>query len=466
MGRRGLKKGLNKRHIFFIALGSTIGTGLFYGSASAIKLAGPIVLLAYCISGVMAFMVMRALGEMAIRNPLPGSFCRYASAYITPLAGFLAGWTYIFEMALVCVADITAFATYMAFWYPGVSPWIWTLSITLIITALNLTAVKIFGEMEFCLSMIKISAIIAMIVGGIIIIVFGFGSYADQPVGIHNLWSHSGWMPNGWFGFIASFSVVVFAFGGVAIIGLTVVEAEDADKNIPKAINAIPFRILLFYIMTLAILMSLYPWNQIGIQGSPFVTIFESIGIKYAANILNIVVITAAVSAINSNLFGAGRMMHGLAEEGHALKYLTHVSENGIPVPAVLIMFLVLVTGVVLNYFYHDKLFFLIAAMATFATVFVWLFILLSQFFMRLKMSVSEVADLKYPVPFWPIGSIVAILFMVFIIVLLGVFETTRAALVVGAIWVIWLTLCYYTIQYLDKDGRWVVKKNNGFGCD
>ncbi|MHC5306544.1 amino acid permease [Bartonella sp. LJL80] len=458
MDRRSLKKGLNRRHVFFIALGSAIGTGLFYGSAGAIKLAGPIVLLAYCIAGVMAFMVMRALGEMALRNPLPGSFGRYASVYITPLAGFLTGWTYIFEMALVCLADITAFATYMAFWYPDVSPWIWTLGITLIITALNLTAVKIFGEMEFWLSVIKIAAIIAMIVAGIAIIIFGFGSYSSESVGVHNLWSHGGWMPNGWFGFIASFSVVVFAFGGIEIIGLTAVETQDADRNIPKAINAIPFRILLFYVMTLAILMSLYPWNQIGLEGSPFVTIFESLGIKYAANILNIVVITAAISAINSDLFGAGRMMHGLAQEGHALKHLTHVSQNGIPVPAVLIMFLVLIAGVVLNYFYHDKLFFLIAAMATFATVFVWLLILLSQFFMRLKMSKTEVAALKYPVPFWPVGPIIAILFMVFIIALLGVFESTRAALIVGAIWIVWLTVCYYAIQYLDKDGRWVLK--------
>ncbi|WP_455481580.1 amino acid permease [Bartonella sp. B35(2025)] len=461
MGRRSLKKGLNKRHVFFIALGSAIGTGLFYGSAGAIKLAGPIVLLAYCISGVMAFMVMRALGEMVLHNPLPGSFGRYASTYITPLAGFLTGWTYIFEMALVCLADITAFATYMAFWYPDVSPWIWTLGITLIITALNLIAVKIFGEMEFWLSAVKIVAIIAMIVAGIAIIFFGFGNYSHQSTGIHNLWDNGGWIPNGWFGFIASFSVVVFAFGGIEIIGLTAVEAEDADQNIPKAINAIPFRILLFYVMTLAVLMSLYPWNQIGLDGSPFVTIFESLGIKYAANILNIIVITAAVSAINSDFFGAGRMMHGLAEEGHALKHLTYVSENGIPIFSVLVMFMVLISGVVLNYYYHEKLFFLIAAMATFATVFVWFFILLSQFFMRMKMSKSEVAALKYPVPFWPIGPIIAILFMVFIIVLLGVFETTRAALIVGTIWVIWLTICYCAIKYLHKNDRWVIKKNH-----
>lgn len=451
MQNSSLKQGLSKRHVFFIAFGSAIGTGLFYGSAGAIKVAGPIVLLAYCISGVMAFMVMRALGEMVLHNPLPGSFGRYASNYMGSLAGFLTGWTYVFEMVLVCLADITAFAKYMAFWFPHVSPWLWTLGITFFITGLNLTAVKIFGEMEFWLSVVKIAAIIAMIIAGMAIILFGFGSASHHATGIHNLWSNGGWMPNGWPGFIASFSVVVFAFGGIEIIGLMAVEVKDADRNIPKAINAIPFRILFFYVATLAILMALYPWNKIGLEGSPFVTIFESLGISYVANILNIVVITAAISAINSDLYGAGRMLHGLAEDGHAIKQLNYVSKSGIPILSVLAMFIILVIGVVLNYFYHDKLFFLIAAMATFATVFVWLMILLSQVFMRLKMPKNEQISLRYPIPFWPIGPIIAILFMLFIIVLLGIFEETQAALSVGIIWIALMTLCYFVAKLFGR---------------
>ncbi|OLY45278.1 histidine transporter [Bartonella apis] len=447
MQNSSLKQGLNKRHVFFIALGSAIGTGLFYGSAGAIKVAGPSVLLAYCISGVMAFMVMRALGEMVLHNPLPGSFGRYASNYMSPFSGFLTGWTYVFEMVLVCLADITAFATYMGFWFPEVSPWLWTLGITLVITGLNLTAVKIYGEMEFWLSVVKIAAIIAMIIAGFGIMLFGFGTVTHEATGIHNLWSNGGFMPNGWGGFIASFSVVVFAFGGIEIIGLMAVEVKDADRNIPKAINAIPFRILFFYVATLAILMSLYPWNKIGLEGSPFVTIFESLGIKYAANILNIVVITAAISAINSDLYGAGRMLHGLAEDGHAPKKLNFVSKNGIPVLSVLAMFCVLVIGVALNYFIHDKLFFLIAAMATFATVFVWLMILLSQVCMRLRMSKAEQKNLRYQIPFWPVGPLVAILFMIFIIVLLGFFEDTAPALIVGIIWIVLMFVCYFIMK-------------------
>lgn len=449
-----LKRDLNKRHIFFIALGSAIGTGLFYGSASAIKLAGPSVLFAYLIAGLAAFMVMRALGEMALHQPLAGSFGRYAGNYISPLAGFITGWTYIFEMALVCLADITAFASYMGFWYPHVSPWIWTLGITLIISGLNLCAVKVYGELEFWLSVVKVLAIIAMIIGGIVIILFGFGTTSQEATGIHNLWSHGGFFPNGIVGFIACFSVVVFSFGGIEIIGLTVVEAKDAKQNIPKAINAIPFRILLFYFMTIAVLMSIYPWNQIGLEGSPFVTIFESLGISSAANILNVIVITAAISAINSDMFGAGRMIHGLAHEGQAFKSLKFVSRRGVPVVAVLLMFAVLIVGVVLNYFYHDGLFFIIAAIATFATVLVWLMILLSQVFMRFKMTASEVAKLAYPVPFWPIGPLLTIVFMAFVIALLGFYEHLRTALWVGLLWVVLLVVYYYAMQFFNKKAQ------------
>lgn len=447
-----LQKGLSKRHVFFIAFGSAIGTGLFYGSAAAIKLAGPSVLFAYCIAGAAVFMVMRALGEMAMHEPSAGSFGYYATNFISPLAGFITGWTYVFEMALVCLTDITAFATYMDFWYDGVSPWIWTLGITLIITGINLAAVKIYGELEFWLSAVKITAIIAMILAGIVILIFGLNYSHHASAGIHNLWSNGGLMPNGWFGFIACFSVVVFAFGGIEIIGLTAIETKDAERNIPKSINAIPFRILLFYIMTLTMLMSIYPWDKIGLEGSPFVTIFNSIGIKSAANIFNIVVITAAISAINSDMYGASRMMYGLAQKGQTLRKLNYLSKNGTPVSAVLVMFLVLVLGVILNYFYHDGLFFFIAAMATFATVLVWLMILLSQFCMRMKLSKEEITALKYPIPFWPVGPILTIIFMIFTIVVIGIIPETRVALYIGIIWVIFLIACYYLAKKINAN--------------
>ncbi|WP_336279179.1 amino acid permease [Bartonella sp. CB175] len=444
-----LKRGMNKRQVIFLALGSAIGTGLFYGSAQAIKLAGPSVLIAYCISGLVIFMVMRALGEMIIHNPLPGSFARYAANYISPLAGFLTGWTYVFEMILVGLADITAFATYMGFWYPDVAPWIWALSITLIITGINLAAVEVYGELEFWLSFIKIIAIIAMIILGVAIILFGWGSSSvSSTVNIHNLWNNGGVFPNGWFGFLACFSVVIFAFGGVEIIGMTVMEVQNPNDTISKAINSTPVRILLFYIMTLAILMSLYPWNKIGLMDSPFVSIFENLGISFAANILNIVVVTAAISAMNGGMYGACRMIYGLSQEGYALKKFQYLSKNGIPIFVILVIFIIFLLGVLLNYFYHEGLFFLIAAMATFATVFVWMMILLSQIFMRFKMSKEEQRDLKFPIPFWPIGSILSILFMIFIFVLLCFFDDTRPVLIIGISWITGLVICFYVLKF------------------
>ena len=443
---QGLKRGLTARHIRFMALGSAIGTGLFYGSAAAIQMAGPAVLLAYLIGGAAVFMVMRALGEMAVRDPVSGSFGQYASTYLGPMSGFILGWTYAFEMIIVCLADITAFGIYMGFWFPDVARWIWVLGIVLLIGGLNLCSVKVFGEMEFWLSLLKVAAIVAMILAGFGIMLFGIGSAGSADAaatGISNLWSFGGFMPNGVGGLIASFAVVMFAFGGIEIIGITAGEAKDPERVIPKAINAVPLRILLFYVLTLFVLMAIYPWTQIGSQGSPFVQIFDSLGISSAATLLNIVVITAAVSAINSDIFGAGRMMYGLAQQGHAPKGFAQISRHGVPWMTVLVMGVTLLAGVVLNYLIPEDIFLIIASIATFATVWVWLMILVTQIAMRRSMTAEEVAQLKFPVPFWPYAPIAATVFMVFIFGVLGYFPDTRAALIVGAVWIVLLIVAY-----------------------
>ena len=448
-----LKRGLSTRHIRFMALGSAIGTGLFYGSASAIKLAGPAVLLVYIIAGAAVYMVMRALGEMAVRNPVSGSFGEYATTYLGPLAGFVLGWTYAFEMIIVCLADVTAFGIYMGFWFPEVPRWIWVLGIVFLIGALNLCSVKVFGELEFWLSLLKVGAIIAMILAGFGIMLFGIGSVAGGGVSsVSNLWAYGGFMPNGVGGLVASLAVVMFAFGGIEIIGITAGEARNPERVIPRAINAVPLRILLFYVLTLFVLMSLYPWQQIGSQGSPFVQIFDHLGISSAATLLNIVVITAAVSAINSDVFGAGRMMYGLAKQGQAPKGFAQLSAHGVPWMTVLVMGAALLCGVVLNYLIPENVFLLIASIATFATVWVWLMILVTQIAMRRSMSAEEVAQLKFPVPFWPVAPIVATLFMVFVFGVLGYFPDSQAALVVGAVWIVLLVVAYWI---------WVKPKQN-----
>lgn len=440
----GLKRGLTARHIRFMALGSAIGTGLFYGSAAAIQQAGPAVLLAYLIGGAAVYMVMRALGEMAVHDPVSGSFSHYATRYLGPLAGFVLGWTYAFEMIIVCLADVTAFGIYMGFWFPEVPRWIWVLGIVFLIGALNLCNVKVFGETEFWLSLLKVGAIIAMIAAGFGIMLFGIGSStSDTAIGVSNLWAHGGFMPNGVAGLIASFAVVMFAFGGIEIIGITAGEAKDPQRTLPRAINAVPLRILLFYVLTLFVLMCIYPWPQIGTQGSPFVQIFDNLGIASAATILNIVVISAAVSAINSDIFGAGRMMYGLARDGQAPASFARLSPQGVPWMTVLVMGVTLLGGVVLNYLIPKDVFLLIASLATFATVWVWLMILLTQVAMRRSMDAEQAAQLKFPVPLWPYGPAAAIAFMVFIFGVLGYFPDNRAALYVGAVWIVLLVIAF-----------------------
>lgn len=431
-----LHRKLGARHINFLALGSAIGTGLFYGAAEAIKQAGPSVILAYILAGVAVYMVMRALGEMVVREPVSGSFGHYASEYLSPFAGFLTGWTYVLEMVIVGLADITAFGIYMGFWFPDTPQWIWVLGIVVIICGLNLCHVRIFGEMEFWLTLVKVSAIIAMIVAGGIILFMGIQLNGHSTPSFGNLVNHGGFFPNGVGGFLASFAVVMFAYGGIEIIGITAGEAQQPDKVIPRAINVIPARILLFYVLTITVILSILPWTEIGTQGSPFVQIFKGLGIDSAAAILNLIVITAAVSAINSDIFGAGRMMFGLAAHGHAPRVLTRVSRFGVPWVTVLGMTAVLLGGVVLNYLMPEKIFLVIASLATFATVWVWLMILLAQISMRRRLSTEETKALKYKVPFWPLGPALAVAFMIFVIGVLGYVKDTRVSLYVGIVWI------------------------------
>ncbi len=442
-----LKRHLGTRQIRFMALGSAIGTGLFYGSAAAMQKAGPSVLLAYVIGGAAVFMVMRALGEMAVRHPISGSFGQYASRYMGPLFGYLTGWTYIFEMIIVCLADVTAFGVYMGFWFPDVERWVWILAVVLLIGALNLLSVRVFGELEFWFSLVKVVAIISMIAGGIAIIVFGLNHQSENASGVANLFSHGGFFANGFIGFIASFAIVMFAFGGIEVIGVTAGEAADPKRALPRAINAVPVRILLFYVFTLAVIMSLIPWNEIGTSGSPFVAIFDTLGIPAAAGILNVVVITAALSAINSDIFGAGRMLHGMAEKGQAPKVFARLTGNGVPWMTVVVMGSALLVGAALNALMPDEIFVLIASIATFATIWVWLMILISHVRMKREIARERKLPSEFPVPLWPVASVLAIAFLLFLIVILGVLEDSRPALIVGAVWIAALLLIYFTVS-------------------
>lgn len=441
-----LKRGLSTRHIRFMALGSAIGTGLFYGSADAIKMAGPSVLLAYIIGGVVAYIIMRALGEMSVNNPQSSSFSRYAQDYLGPLAGYITGWTYCFEILIVAIADVTAFGIYMGVWFPDVPHWIWVLSVVLIIGAINLLSVKVFGEVEFWFSFFKVATIIVMIVAGIAMIIWGVGN-GGQPTGIHNLWSNGGFFAHGIVGMLLSLQMVMFAYGGIEIIGITAGEAKNPAESIPRAINSVPMRILVFYVGTLFVIMSIYPWNQVGTAGSPFVLTFQHLGIAAAASILNFVVLTASLSAINSDVFGVGRMLHGMAEQGHAPKMFMKVSDRGTPWVTVVVMMIAMLIAVYLNYLMPEKVFLVIASLATFATVWVWIMILLSQIAFRRKIGKEAASKLQFAVPGGIWTALAGVLFLGFIIALIGYFPDTRISLYVGLVWIVLLLAGYKLVR-------------------
>ncbi|RTF72107.1 amino acid permease [Serratia marcescens] len=446
-----LKRGLSTRHIRFMALGSAIGTGLFYGSADAIKMAGPSVLLAYLIGGIVAFIIMRALGEMSVNNPQASSFSRYAQDYLGPMAGYITGWTYCFEILIVAIADVTAFGIYMGVWFPEVPHWIWVLSVVLIIGAINLMSVKVFGELEFWFSFFKVATIIIMIAAGIGIIIWGIGN-GGQPTGIHNLWSNGGFFSNGVIGMILSLQLVMFAYGGIEIIGITAGEAKDPKKSIPKAINSVPWRILVFYVGTLFVIMSIYPWNQVGTNGSPFVLTFAKIGIVAAAGIINFVVLTAALSGCNSGMYSGGRMLYALAKNRQLPAALTKLSASGVPVNCIAVTIGCLLVGSALNYIIPnpEQVFVYVYSASVLPGMVPWFVVLISQLYFR-RAHKEAIKNHSFKSIMFPYVNYLTIAFLVCVLVGMGINPDTRISLLVGAIFLAGVSLCYFAFGMHKK---------------
>jgi len=366
--KKGLQRGLNNRHIQLIALGGSIGVGLFYGSSATIQMAGPSILFSYLIGGLVIFTIMRALGEMAVDEPVSGSFSSYANRYLGTFAGYLTGWTYWFMWVVVGMAEITVVGVYVNYWFPDIPHWLIALVVLIVFTMINLANVKAYGEFEFWFALIKVVAIIGMILLGLGIIFLGIGN-GGQPIGFDNLWTHGGLMPNGVNGIMMSLVLVMFSFGGVELVGITAGEAKNPQHSIPLAINNVIWRILIFYIGALGIMMTLYPWNKVGTNGSPFVLIFDKVGIPGAANIINFVVITAALSAFNSGLFASGRMLYNLSLQNNGPKFFGKLSKNGSPRRGILFSSLFLLVAVFLNYIVPEKVFLYISSVATVAVI-------------------------------------------------------------------------------------------------
>ncbi|CAI9386935.1 MULTISPECIES: amino acid permease [Bacillaceae] len=441
MQQETLSRGLKNRHVQLIAIGGAIGTGLFLGAGKSINLAGPSILFAYIITGIICFLIMRALGELLLSNLEYHSFVDFVHDYIGNRAAFVTGWTYWFCWISIAMADLTAIGMYTQFWFPNVPQWLPGFIALMVLLIMNLATVKLFGEMEFWFALIKIIAIIALIIIGFIMIVKGFSTNAG-PSSFTNLWSHDGMFPNGMHGFILSFQMVVFAFVGIELVGLTAGETENPEKVIPKAINNIPVRILIFYVGALLIIMSIYPWNAINPAKSPFVQVFLAVGIAAAAGIVNFVVLTSAASACNSAIFSTSRMTYALAKEKNAPEALAKLTKNQVPSNALFFSVIVVLIAVILNYFMPEGVFTLITSISTVCFIYIWAITVICHMKYR-KTRPELAAKNKFKMPLYPVANYIILVFLAFVLVVLALAEDTRIALIVTPVWFILLLVIH-----------------------
>lgn len=434
-----LKRGLKNRHLQMIALGTAVGTGLFYGSTSTISLAGPAVALTYLIGGVIIFFIVRMLGEMSVEEPVSGSFSYYASKYWSDLAGFIAGWNYWFLYVVMGMAELTAVGIYLAYWFPDAPQWIGILICLVVITAINLVTVSAYGEIEFWMALIKISAIIFMIIFGTYLI---FTNGKPFPENFSNLWIHGGFFPNGIWGMMLSMVPVLFSFGGIELIGITAGEAENPDKTLPRAINQVIYRILIFYVGTMIVLMSLWSWKEVGTEASPFVQIFEKLGITSAANILNFVVLSAAVSVYNSASYSGSRMLYGMAETSNAPKFFAKLSERKVPVNGILVSSGITLIAVVLNFLFPNEIFMYLLSIVTGAVIVTWAMIILTH--LKFRKHCAEIGyKTKFPSIFYPFTNYLSLAFLAIVVALMATIPEMRVAVICTPIWIIFIWLCY-----------------------
>lgn len=442
MANKELHRGLEARHIQMIALGGTIGVGLFMGSASTIQWTGPSVLLAYAIAGIFIFFIMRAMGEMLYVEPSTGSFATFGHKYIHPLAGYMTAWSNWFQWVIVGMAEIVAVGAYMQYWFPDLPAWIPGIVAMAILGAANLISVKSFGEFEFWFALIKIITIVLMIFAGIGLIFFGLGNGGDA-IGLSNLWANGGFFSGGWSGFFFALSLVVAAYQGVELIGITAGEARDPKNTLTKAIQSIIWRILIFYIGAIFVIVTVYPWNELNSIGSPFVATFAKVGITAAAGVINFVVITAAMSGCNSGIYSAGRMLYTLGVNGQAPKSFTKLSRNGVPLLGTIGVMIGLGIGVILSYIAPENLFVYVYSSSVLPGMVPWFVILISQIRFR-RMKGAELDDHPFKMPFAPVTNYLTLAFLVAVLVGMWFNDDTRMSLIVGIVFLALVTISYF----------------------
>lgn len=442
--KKKLHRGLDNRHLQLIAIGGAIGTGLFMGSGKSIHAAGPSILFVYIIIGVMLFFVMRAMGELFLSDKKYKSFIDFSADFLGPWAGFFIGWTYWLCWIVTGIADIIAIVGYLRFWWPEINSWVVAFGCVFLFFLLNMLAVKLFGELEFWFSIIKVLAIFLLIFIGLYMVFVGFTSEDQVKASFSNVWNHGDMFPNGLRGFFAGFQIAVFSFVGIELVGIAAAEAKDPEKVLPKAINAVPFRIIIFYVLSLFVIMTVTPWENILPDRSPFVHMFVLVGIPIAASFVNFVVLTSAASSANSGVFSTSRMLYGLAVNKNAFLIFKRLSFKSVPLNALFFSCLCIFSAYILLSTIPTILeaFTIITTVSAILFMFVWALILLSYIVYRKRFPERHSKSI-YKMPGGIKMCYSALVFFLFILILLAFEKETRIALYFTPIWFVILAGFY-----------------------
>lgn len=444
-----LNRSLTSGQMEMIALGGTIGVGLFMGSTSTIKWTGPSVLLAYAFVGIVLYAVMRALGEMIYIKPGTGSFADYATDYIHPLAGYLTKWSNIFQYIVVGISEVIAVTQYLNYWWPNLPDWVSGLVVVITLTLANLASAKAYGTLEFYFALIKVVTIILMIIMGLAVIFLGFGNNW-QPLGLSNLWAHDGFFPGGFKGFMFSLSIIVGSYQGIELLGITAGEAANPKHAIVAAVKSIVWRILIFYIGAIFVIVTIYPWDQLAAIGSPFVETFSKVGIAGAAGIINFVVLTAAMSGANSGIYSSSRMLFKLSIDHEAPKIFSKLSKHVVPNIAILAISGGILLGFILNIILTSlnkntaNLFVVVYSSSVLPGMVPWFVILISELRFR-RQNAHELTDHPFKMPLYPFSNYFAIISLVVIMIFMFINPDTRVSVSVGAIFLLILTAVFFS---------------------
>lgn len=441
-----LARNLRNRHIQLIAIGGTIGVGLFLGSAKAIHDAGPGLLVAYALGGVAIFFIMRALGELLTYRPVAGSFATYAEEFCGPLAGFVTHWSYWFMWVVIAMAELTAIGIYVRYWFPDLPQWLPALVALLVLYGTNLLAVRVFGELEFWFALIKVVTIVAFIAAGLVVVFFHVGELG-ATAGFANLYAHGGFLPFGIVGVLLTLQIVMFAYSGVELIGVTAGEAANPAVVLPRATNGIILRILIFYLGALVVIMSLVPWNELSPSVSPFVFVFQKLRVPAAASLITLVVITAAASSCNSGLFSTGRMLWSLAQRGHGPRIFATLNAQQVPAAGIHASAAVMLIAVVLNYMVPKQVFTWITSIALIGTLWTWGVILVSHRNYRRAVHAGRATAAPFRMPLAPFANWAVLAFLIAVTALLWLDEETRVALYVAPVWFGLLAVGYAVLR-------------------